>query len=298
MLFRSVPIDGTSRAKYRIIDSIINRIRFSAFNVDERSMAKFVKKIEAFRPSYFYGYVNTIKDFTQYCEKNNINLNQMGLKAIVTTSEPLFKETREYLEGVFNCNVINDYGSGEVGPIAYDCPEGGFHLMADNLYIEIINEKGTHAREGEKGEVVVTELNNYSLPLIRYNLKDIAEVTDQKCSCGRGLPLIKQITGRDRDVLIAPSGKKVHGAYLNQIAQEGKEKGYGIKQYQVIQQQKDYIIVKIVKDSGYSQKTDRFIEDKMKEVMGDNVKISIEIVDKIQREKSGKLRVVKCEIAT
>jgi len=294
--FWGTPLHPISRIKNKLIDLVMNRIRLSGWNFSEDSMARFLKRLKTFRPAYYYGYVSMIKEFAQFCERNNINTAPFGLKGIVTTSEPLFIETRQYLQNIFRCPVINDYGSGEVGPIAYDCPEGGFHLMSDNLYFGIINEAGTHAAGGEKGEVVVTELNNFSLPLIRYNLKDIAEVADRPCRCGRGLPLINKILGRDRDVLIADNGTKVHGAYLNQIAQECKRKGWGLKQYQVIQRETDHVVVRIVKDAGYSRKTHQFIEDALKKKLGDNVNIEVKLVDQIKRERSGKLRVVKCEI--
>lgn len=294
--FWGVPINTGTRIKYRIIDFLMNRIRLSAFNFDEKSMKAFYKRLNQFRPKYFYGYVSMIKEFAEFCEKNNKDTNNIGIKAIVTTAEPLLMETRQYLQEVFNCPIINDYGCGEVGPIAYDCPEGGFHLMADNLYIEIINEKGTHSSHGEKGEIVVTELNNYSLPLIRYNLKDIVEANYQQCKCGRGLPLINNVAGRALDVLIASNGEKVHGEYFNYIVEEIKKKGLGLKQYQIIQKSINNIIIKIVRDTAYSKEIQTYFENKIKERMGMNIKIEYKFVDKIEREKSGKLRIVKCEI--
>jgi len=294
--FWGIPISSGTRYKNRMIDLLMNRIRLSAFNFDDQSMKRFVDQVQYFKPKYFYGYVSMLKEFAQFCERNEIHVADFGVKAVVTTSEPLFRETRQYLNNVFQCPVINDYGCGEVGPIAYDCPEGGFHLMADNLYIEILNDQGTHARNGETGEIVVTELNNYSLPLIRYNLKDIAEVTGEKCSCGRGLPLIRNVTGRALDVLIARNGEKVHGEYFNYIAEEIKRRRLGLKQYQIIQKDPKILEVRIVKDTYYTETTQAYIDNKIKNKLGRDITITYTFVDKISREPSGKLRLVKNEI--
>ena len=133
-------------------------------------------------------------------------------------------------------------------------------------------------------------------PMIRYNMKDVAEVTDQVCKCGRGLPLIKNVTGRALDVLIAESGEKVHGEYFNYIAEEIRKSGSGLKQYQVIQKERNSLIVRLVPDVDYSENVKIYFENKIRERMGEKIKINFEIVEKIDREKSGKLRLVKYEI--
>lgn len=294
--FWGIPIDTKTRWKNVLIDSLMNRIRLSAFDFNDKSMDVFYNRIIKFKPDYFYGYVHMIKVFAQFCEKNNKDTKKINLKGIVTTSEPLMVETKKYIEKVFRCRVINDYGSGEVGPIAYDCPDGGFHLMADNLLVEIITSDGKHACEGESGEVVVTELNNYVCPLIRYNMKDIAIVSNSKCTCGRGLPLVLSILGRDRDMLLGLNGNQVHGAYINYIVQECINNGYYFKEYQVIQTKTDLIIFKMVIDDNFSNDTFILIEKLMKEKLGIQMNIQFEIVDSIYREKSGKLRVVKNEL--
>ena len=294
--FWGIPMENSDKIKNKLIDFAMNRIRLSAFNFNDQSMELYYNKIKKYQPAYFYGYVSMIKEFVQFCEINKLDLTQLNLKGVVTTSEPLFPETKNYMHENLNCPIINDYGSGEVGPIAYSCPDGGFHLMADNLYIEIINKNGNHAKTGEEGQVVVTEVNNYAMPMIRYNLKDVAIVTDEQCSCGRGLPLIKTIIGRNKDLLFTEDGKKVHGAYIGYIAQQCKQKHMGLKQYQVVQDMPNNIVFNIIIDEGYTSKTDTYITLKLQEKLGKTMNIRINKVETIEREKSGKLRVVKCNI--
>ena len=294
--FWGVPFSRFGQFKQKALDCLMNRVRLSGFNYDDRVFTKFYDTLIKFKPKYFYGYVSIIKDFAYFCSENNLDTSCLKLKAIVTTSEPLYDDTKDYLQKVFHCPVVNDYGSGETGPIAYTCNYGGFHLMTDNLFIEIITEDNQQARPGEKGEVVVTELNNYIMPLIRYNIKDIVELGASECVCGRGLPVINNVAGRDRDVLLSANGTKVHGAFINYIAQQCKKNGLGLKQYQVVQSKIYLVTVYIIADYGYTSDTRDFIVDKLKEVLGNDVSVEVLLVNKIDREKSGKLRVVKCEI--
>lgn len=294
--FWGVPIDMKTRWKNVLIDILMNRIRLSAFDLNDMAMESFYRKMIRFKPVYFYGYVNMIKEFANFCKNNRKDTKKMNLKGIVTTSEPLMDETKKFIESVFNCRVINDYGSGEVGPIAYSCPDGRLHLMSDNLLIEIVNKKGGHAHNNESGEVVVTELNNYVCPLIRYNMKDIAVKSDLKCTCNRGLHIIDSILGRDRDMLLGKNGNAIHGAYINYIVQECINNNFYIKEYQVVQKKLNSILFKVVIDDNFSNETFKLIEKLLKNKMGDDLELVFEIVDHIDREKSGKLRVVKCEI--
>ncbi len=291
--FWGVSFSTKQRFKNKIIDVLLNRIRLSAFESSDVEMGIFVKRVRQFKPQYFYGYVSMIKEFADYCSVNSVDFSGLKLKGVVTTSEPLSDSIRTYLSTVFSCPVINDYGSGETGPIAYECESGGMHLMADNLLIEIVNKDGLHAGEGESGEVIVTELNNFATPLIRYNMKDIITATNEQCSCGRGLPLIKAVEGRDRDVLRGCSGQKVHGAFLNYIAQECTDLNLGLKQYQAIQDDPASILVNVVTDKGYSQATDDLIRWRLQEKLGFDMVVRIKVVGAINRERSGKLRVVK-----
>lgn len=294
--FWGIPIDVKTRWKNILIDMLMNRIRLSAFDFNDQSMESYYNRIVKFRPAYFYGYVHMIRMFAQFCEHNKKDVKNLRLKGIVTTSEPLMDDTRKYIESVFGCPVINDYGSGEVGPIAYECPDGGFHLMADNLLVEIITKEGSHACDGESGEVVVTELNNFVCPMIRYNMKDIAVVSASKCACGRGLPLVSAILGRDRDMLSGLNGNQVHGAYINYIVQECINHGFYFKEYQVIQKKENLIIFKMVVDNSFSDQSFILIERLLKSKLGLQMNIQFDIVDHIEREKSGKLRVVKNEV--
>ena len=163
--------------------------------------------------------------------------------------------------------------------------------MAENIIVEIINA-GRHCGEGEMGEIVVTELNNYALPLIRYRLGDYTIYSGTSCDCGRQLPVIKDIIGREYDI-IRINGKMYHGEFFMYIFEEAMRRDRTVKQFQVLQTDRSSLVVRIIPDSQYSGQTNAFIEKRIKENMGGNIKVTFEIVERIEREKSGKMRIIR-----
>lgn len=289
--FWGIPINRNTRIMYSIIDLLMNRKRISAFNFNEESMYSFYKTLTRFRPAYLYGYVSMLAEFANFLKKNNLDVTSLNAKLVVTTSEVLFKDYRNLLENTFKCKVLNEYGCGEVGPIAYECPEGGMHINAENLFLEFIKDGNN-----EIGEIVITELNNFAMPLIRYRLGDCARPTERLCKCGRGLPLLSDIVGRAYDFIISPDGRRFHGEYIMYLFEDLKNKEMGIKQFQVIQLKRDLIIIKIVKGKDFNNAANHFLEQNLKKTLGDNVKINFEFVLEIPREKSGKIRLIKSNL--
>jgi phenylacetate-CoA ligase len=291
--FWGVPFALKGRMKYRIIDLIANRKRLSAFNFDDTSLQEYYNKLVKFRPVYYYGYVSMLETFARYIERKKLRI-PFKLRCVITTSEVLTESTRKYLETVFGCKVFNEYGCGEVGSIAHECEQGSMHVMSENLIVEILNGN-TPAKPGEIGEIVVTELNNYAMPLIRYRLGDCAEVAaSNSCSCGRGLPVIKKIIGRAYDMIRNAEGKVFHGEYFMYIFEEiQKRSPLAVNQFQVIQTSKDGLCIKIVPGKDYSETMESAISEKIRTAMGQSINIKYELTDHIPRERSGKIRLIK-----
>ena len=173
-------------------------------------MKEYYKKLVKIRPVYIYGYVSMIKEFASFIQEN-LYPPIPGLKCVITTSEILDQTSRDLIETVFDVKVYNEYGCGEVGSIAHECEHGNMHIMASNLILEIDNSGQSNEYDGE---IIVTDLHNYSMPLIRYRSGDYAEFSDSGCKCGRGLPIIKKIHGRAYDVVVDPSNHKHHPEIL------------------------------------------------------------------------------------
>ena len=213
------------------------------------------------------------------------------LECIITTSEVLDEVSRELIESAFQVKVFNEYGCGEVGSIAHECEHGNMHILAQNLIVEIDNQEG----KGD-GEIVVTDLYNYAMPLIRYKLGDYANLTNATCACGRSLPIINKIHGRAYDVIVDPKGNKHHPEILMYIFEELKHRNAGIIQFQAIQKNKDKILINIVPDENYKKTIEEILVNMIHDKIHENIKIEFDYVTSIEREKSGKMRVIKSEM--
>ena len=288
--FWGIPITNKDKIKMYITDFIAHRKRFSAFAFTEKDLHLYTRQLKKFQPDYFYGYVSMLNQYADYLIKNKIEF-PIKLKSIITTAEVLSDKIREKLQDVFRVRVYNEYGCGEFGTIAHECEYGNLHVNEENVLIEIYDYENK-CKDGDVGEIVVTELNNHAMPLIKYRLGDYAAIIRKKCKCGRELKIIDKLYGRAYDIIKNREGKLFHGEFFMYIFEEAKRKGLGISAFQVIQKDYDSFIVKIVPEQGFSEASEHYIKNYFQENYSASVKIAFEKVLKIERAKSGKMRVV------
>ncbi len=158
------------------------------------------------KPDYLLTYPSNIHAIAILCKQKNIKLKT--LKQIRTISEVLRADTRELCRDVFNVEIADIYSAREVGYLAFQCPEyGNYHIQSESIFFEILDENNQSCPPGVLGKVVVTPLHNFAMPLIRYELGDYASF-GEPCACGRGLPVIQNIAGRKRNLVVLPDGQK------------------------------------------------------------------------------------------
>jgi len=254
----------------------------NSFNIDESTMAAFLDEIEKFRPDYIYGYASSLDLAAKHVNRSgNYNFRP---RAIRSSAEMLYDSQRLEIEKAFGAKVSNFYGSREVNNLAAECPAGeGLHVFASGRIVEIADECGKQLPPGENGYLLVTDLTNFSFPFIRYKIGDMGIRKSEMCSCGRGYPLLENITGRSSDI-ITVGGKYIHGEYFTHLF-------YGqpdVKQFQVIQETENLIIVRIVADD--RDMNTAGIVDKIRQQVGEGVEIKIEFVNIIEPLKTGKYR--------
>lgn len=196
--------------------------------------------IRGFMPQTLLIYPSNLAALTQHCATHDIAIP--SLKKIITIGETSSPDVRTRAEITFGAEVSDMYSSQEAGNIALQCGQSDlYHVMAENLIVEIVDEHGVAADTGKTGRVVLTDLNNFATPLIRYNIGDYAEA-GAPCSCGRGLPTLKRILGRERNLIRMPDGSRhwplVGFHKFREIAP--------ILQYQMIQQDRDRIELRLV----------------------------------------------------
>jgi phenylacetate-CoA ligase len=231
-----------------------------------------------------------IFSFASYLDDQNYDGSRLGLKAAVVSAEYLDQNQINLINKVFGCPVLNEYGSTECGVIAYDHPCGEMHLMDDYILSEIIKAGSEH----EYGEIVITNLENWGSPLIRYNLEDLVTPSENqgKCSLNLGLATINNIVGRHNDILKLPDGKLVHGHTISNSMKFMPS----VRQYQIVHNKKDSIDMLLVTEEGQlTPQEEQYLRGKLHENLH-GMHINIQLVDQIPRDESGKFRYIRSEI--
>ncbi|SEM66058.1 phenylacetate-CoA ligase [Mesobacillus persicus] len=268
----------------------------NAFRMNNEDMEKFLDEINNMKPNHILAYVESIYELARYIELNNKKV--YSPESIMTSAGTLYPHMRDTIERVFDTEIFNRYGSREVGDIACECSNhNGLHISSLTHFIEVINPDGTPAKNGVEGELIVTPLTNFSMPLLRYRIGDTGTISREVCSCGRGFPLLEKVSGRITDRFIRPDGSIVIPIYLIHIVGVVLYDKW-IRKFQIIQEDYNEVKVKIVLQSPnndphlvYKNQLNE-ITDKIKFVMGKECNISYEFVNNIPPTSSGKYRYI------
>jgi len=282
-------LGGLDKIKVKIKDNLLNRIRFSPFDLSEKTYDDFIARLNHTKPDYVYGYAQTIFRFSEYVVKKGCDLSHLTLKAIIVTGEMIYADQMEIIEAAFKCPISNEYGCTEVGIIAMECPDKGMHLMIENLFIEFLKD-GRHALPGQEGEIIVTDLYGDLMPLIRYQVGDIGSPGDKLCECGRGLPLLRSLKGRNDEFIICPDGKQVDPIIFEYILKEIPSKYGQVTQFRMTQESKSRLTIDLCYSGTRSELMLGEIEKKLKRTLGEVFVIHFRLTDSIGVEPSGKLR--------
>jgi phenylacetate-CoA ligase len=267
-------------------------IYLDTMNLNPTSMMAFVKLWQEFLPEVIFGHSHSIYILAQFLLKNNIqSLRPAG---IVATSMMLVEHERTTIEEAFNCKVTNRYGCEEVGLIAVECEQhNGMHINSAHVIVECLDGNDQPVKFGEPGKLVITDLNNYAMPLIRYRVEDVGILSERQCSCGRTSPLLEKLEGRVADFLKKADGGQVAGVSL---VERTLTKIPGIEQMQLVQEHLHKIVINRVKGSEYNEQTDQLLLEEFRLVFDADVTITINDVISIAQEKSGKYRFSICKI--
>jgi len=271
----------------RLRNALLERRRFlDTLKMDKESMAQFATALERHAPSMLYGHAHSLYLFAEFVKSHG--KTSIRPRGIISTAMVLHERERQTIEEVFQCPVTNRYGCEEVSLIACECEQhNGLHVNADGIYVEILRPDGTLADAGEPGRVVVTDLVNRAMPIIRYQVGDMAAMTDRRCPCGRGLPLIEKLHGRVADYVVTPRGDFISGISLTENFAGMIP---GLAQLQIVQEEVDRFLFRIVKGAEFGPVSIDRIRELVDERFGAEVAFECEFVDRIMPEPSGKYR--------
>jgi len=263
----------------------MNRIRLSSFDVSDESSRVFYRKVRSFRPKFMYGVPSYMTELAKRLRRLDLDPADLRLRVIIATGEILYPEQKQFMREAFGCPIVNEYGTTESGIVAFSCPHDEMHVMSHNHYLEVIDPvTGKEVEPGRCGEIVLTDLNSYAMPFVRYRLGDIVEKKEGHCTCGRPMSMLGHIEGRLEDMLTTPEGKKVAGGMFYYTLTKG------IRKFKVYQRAVDHLDVLVEPGPDFDQLDLNAIKDKWRVYLGPTMRIDIQIVEMIPADKGGKFR--------
>ena len=258
-------------------------------DIESANFEATVKLIRRLSPKLVIAYPNIIYAFAKKVAQKNIALK---FDTIACSAEQFFDYQREYLIETFKAEVFESYGSREIGTIASECRKHrGMHYFSPGLYLETVDQEGNPAGS-QMGKLLVTDLWNYAMPLIRYEIGDMVRMDYSDCPCGCRLPRIAQVAGRVVDTIVKPDGEIIAGQALIKVIRKS-ELPY---KTQIIQKKPDQFEIRYESKTEMSPEKKKFIRDNYAKIFNQEVMIEFVKTDKIKREKSGKFRYIKSEI--
>jgi phenylacetate-CoA ligase len=273
--------EGNTHWKAKLKSVLTNVRLYDSFNMSEERMAQYHQELLKFKPDILVCYAGSIHLFSKFILKNKLK-SQYPIKGIITSAETLTDDMRKTIESALNRPVFNRYGSREVGLIAAECEHhSGLHINESDMIVE------TDSSEGESGDFLVTNLNNFGMPLIRYQIGDVGEISNTPCTCGRSGSLITKLLGRSSDFFTTTDGRKIHGEYFTHLFY-GID---GVEQFQLTQETLDFFELKIIKNlTHWHDEQELKLRNEITNIFGVSIKLNIHFVSSIASTASGKYR--------
>lgn len=280
---RQVEPDPASSGPFHRYNAVDRQVYLSAFHLRPATARQYVDALGRHGVQWLTGYAVSFHLLATLMLEQG--LAPPPLRAVITTSEKLTPEMRRTMGAAFGCRVYEEYGTVENTIFASECPEGRLHVSPDVGVVEILRPDGTACEPGEAGEVVTTALSRRYQPLVRYRLGDVASWGGEPCTCGRAMPVLREVQGRLEDVVVGPDGRRMvrfHGVFIGLA---------NVREGQVVQEAVDFIRLRVVPgDHGAPVDGDEMAR-RVRQRLG-TVRVQVELVDAIPRTRSGKFKAV------
>jgi len=271
----------------------IYKVRYySTFHIKNDYLKFYIEDLMTFKPKYFVGFPSTIFELAKYGKNNGYDFPANTVKAIFPTAETVTNMMRTTIESFFKTKMYDQYASSEGAPFIFECENGNLHLELQSGIFEVLDENN---RKATTGKLVVTSFTTKGTPLIRYDIGDSITLEEENriCGCGNNNPLVKEIKGRIDDFVYSPQNGKINLGNISNTLKGTK----GIIKFQAVQEKLDAIKILLVVDRElYSSKTEKIYLENWRDRIGNKMELSLDYVEEIEVEKSGKFRFVKNHI--
>jgi len=262
----------------------------SGYNLSDTDIDSYYRLILAYKPKLLVSYPSILYEISKRFQKNKYHFSP---DAIQIGGEKLFKNQRSFIEEIFETKIYDFYGARDMRMIAQECNKHeGLHIMSENIIVEVLDDNGNPVEEGE-GDLVLTDLSNKIMPFIRYKIGDRAVITKKPCSCGRGLPLLKEIIGRSFEIIEFPNGNKVGGSFWTLLMRNEPN----VKKFQIVQNLNNLITIKYVLENNHHNINKIKLIKNIHLYSGSKLNIRFLQSDEIPLAKSGKYNFVVKELA-
>ncbi|RMG43949.1 MAG: phenylacetate--CoA ligase family protein [Acidobacteria bacterium] len=277
----------------RLRNRLLERMIFlDTLKMDSAEVAAFASRVRKIAPTLLFGHAHSLYLLAR--EWRNAGWPTFRPRAVLSTAMVLHEHERRLIGEVFECPVFDRYGCEEVSLIASECEaHSGLHVNTDTLVVEVVDADGRPAGPGVPGRVLVTDLTNRAMPVIRYEVGDMAVPAAGSCPCGRSYPLLSRIAGRVADYLVTPEGELISGISLTENFANMVP---GIEQMQIVQDRRDHLRIRVVPAPSFGEGSVSTIAELVRRRFGDRMRFDLEKVGRIAPTPGGKYRFTIREI--
>ena len=269
-----VELDKTDRIK-TLRDRLINQLVLNAFEMSPAAMNEYMQAIQAFQPHCIYGYASSLALLAAHILDRKVKLQLPKLKVVCTTGEPLFNYQRELISKAFGSPVANEFGSRDIGFTAHETPQGQMLLMSESIILEVLDEQGQPVLPGETGEAVMTALESFAQPFIRYRTGDMVRVANESCRAGRGLDVIAEVLGRSTDFVVRADGTIMHALAVIYVLRAV----VGVAEFKIVQHSLHDFEVLVVPNASWQESGREEIESGLYKRLGDDIHIDLQLLE-------------------
>ena len=282
-------LEGDEHWKYQLNNFWRNHYWLNGFHLTDATMRTTFRQMDRCHPQTILAYPSSLYQFATYLFENGL-VPKWNLKGIITSAEMLHSHYRSFAESVFGTKIYNRYGGREVGLIAMECIAGHMHINCRDLYLEI-DSPDPYTKPGD---ILITQLNNYAMPFIRYRIGDIGRLSDETCPCGNQLPILAELLGRSTATFRTKTDTLIHAGYFTQQFYNV----IGVDQFQLIQESLKHCVLKVVINTQWTEAARRYMVQKIQGALGADVIVTVKLVEEISLPASGKREFTISKVGT
>jgi len=284
LLGRTIVPPRTPRPPFWRTNYLQRHIWFSSFHLTEQWLPLYVNEMRKRGLRFLEGYPSTLYVLAKHLVESG---KRLPLAAVISSSETLHQAQREIIEGAFECRLFDFYASAERVVFAAECEEhAGKHIAEEFGYAEVVDESGRHVPDGALGYLVGTTLHNTAMPLLRYKIGDASAIRAGQCPCGRTSRLMEDVTTKAEDFVVTPDGRVISPSILTHPFKPLEQ----IAKSQIVQDRPGHVLIRLVVTDQFRPEHRATLVAALKERLGEEMLIDIELVPDIPREPSGKYR--------